>query len=140
MYIYEDISLSSSSNEKAVEKIKAYILCSITFFQKLCHLSDNVGKYDAARQATADNIIWCLCVACWITKATDTHSKYAILTAFPQQHWLCIHISMSHLYEGYPENKFCLRILLLQRCGHDGAQACRVFVFFVKARTQFADI
>jgi len=43
-------------------------------------------------------------------------------------------------YEGYPENKFRLRILPLQRCGHDGAQACRDFGFFVKARTQFADI
>ena len=43
-------------------------------------------------------------------------------------------------YEGYPENKFRLQILPLQRCGHDGAQACRVFGFFVKARTQFADI
>jgi hypothetical protein len=29
-------------------------------------------------------------------------------------------------YEGYPESKFHLRILLLQRCGHDGALACRV--------------
>ena len=44
------------------------------------------------------------------------------------------------MYEGYPENKFRLRILPLQRCGHDGVQACRVFGFFVKARTQFADI
>jgi len=30
-------------------------------------------------------IIWCMCFACWITKATDTHSKYVILTAFPWQ-------------------------------------------------------
>jgi len=49
-------------------------------------------------------------------------------------------LSNFYLYEGYPENKFRLRILPLQRCGHDGAQACRVFGFFVKARTQFADI
>ena len=27
--------------------------------------------------------------ACWITKATDTHSKYVILVAFPRQLWLC---------------------------------------------------
>ena len=43
-------------------------------------------------------------------------------------------------YEGYQESKFRLRILLLQHGGHDGAHACRVFLFFVKARTQFADI
>jgi len=30
------------------------------------------------------------------------------------------------IYEGYPENKFRLRILPLQRCGHDGAHVCRV--------------
>ena len=24
-------------------------------------------------------------IACWIPKATDTHSEYVILTAFPQQ-------------------------------------------------------
>jgi hypothetical protein len=29
-------------------------------------------------------------------------------------------------YVGYPESKFRLRILPLQRCGHDGAHACRV--------------
>jgi hypothetical protein len=27
-------------------------------------------------------------IACWITKATDTHSEYVILTAFPRQQWL----------------------------------------------------
>jgi hypothetical protein len=26
--------------------------------------------------------------ACWIAKATDIHSEYVILIAFPQQQWL----------------------------------------------------
>jgi hypothetical protein len=26
-------------------------------------------------------------IACWIPKATDTHSEYVILTAFPQAQW-----------------------------------------------------
>ena len=30
-------------------------------------------------------------------------------------------------YEGYPEGKFRLRILPLQRCGHDGEHVCRDF-------------
>jgi len=34
-----------------------------------------------------------------------------------------IHLNM---HVGYPENKFCLRILPLQRCSHNGAHACRV--------------
>ena len=32
--------------------------------------------------------IWRRCVACWISKATSTHSEYVILIAFPLQQWL----------------------------------------------------
>jgi hypothetical protein len=35
-----------------------------------------------------DNIIRRMCFACWITKATDTHSEYVTLIAFPRQQWL----------------------------------------------------
>jgi len=44
------------------------------------------------------------------------------------------------MYEVYPENKFRLRILPLQCCGHDDAHACRVCGFCGKARTKFSDI
>jgi hypothetical protein len=27
-------------------------------------------------------------IACWLTKATDPHSEYVILIAFPPQQWL----------------------------------------------------
>ena len=40
---------------KVVEKIKTHILCSVTFFWKLCHLWDNVEKYGGARD-DADNM------------------------------------------------------------------------------------
>ena len=30
-------------------------------------------------------IIWRMRIACWIPKATNTHSQYVILTAFPLQ-------------------------------------------------------
>jgi hypothetical protein len=36
-------------------------------------------KYCTAEQATDDNIIRRMRIACWITKATDTHSQYVIL-------------------------------------------------------------
>jgi hypothetical protein len=39
-----------------------------------------VKKYGTARQATDGNIIRRMRFACWITKATDTHSEYVILT------------------------------------------------------------
>jgi hypothetical protein len=32
--------------------------------------------------------IWRMRIACWILKATDTHSDYIILIAFPLQQWL----------------------------------------------------
>ena len=59
---------------KVVEKIKTHILCSIMFFRKWFHLSDNMEKYGGARQATDDNIIRRMRFACWVTKATDTHT------------------------------------------------------------------
>jgi hypothetical protein len=42
-------------SEKVVEKIKTYILCSLTFFRKSCRLWDNVEKYGTAGQMTGDS-------------------------------------------------------------------------------------
>jgi hypothetical protein len=53
-----------------------------------------VKKYGRAIQATDDNIIRCVCVASWITKATDTHTEYITLIAFPWQQLLCEHALM----------------------------------------------
>jgi len=38
--------------------------------------------------------IWRMCFACWITKATNTHSEYVIVVAFPLQQWLHQRASM----------------------------------------------
>jgi hypothetical protein len=40
-------------------------------------------KYGKATQATDDNIMRRMRFACWITKATDANSEYALLIAFP---------------------------------------------------------
>ena len=45
-------------------------------------------KYGTARQATEDNTIRCMRIACWIPKATNTHLEYVIFIAFPLQQWL----------------------------------------------------
>jgi hypothetical protein len=74
---------------KVIEKIKTYILFNnVFFFRKSFRLRNNVEKYCTAGQATDDNIIWRMCIACWVPKATDTHSEYVILIAFPRQQWL----------------------------------------------------
>ena len=96
-------------SDKDLVKIKTHILCSITFFRNSCLLCDNVEKYNTAGQTTDDNIIGLLRMrlACWITKATDTHTEHAILIAFPtakmvsEKHLsitLCVHcLFCSHL-------------------------------------------
>jgi hypothetical protein len=48
----------------------------------LWRLWDNVEGLGTARQATGDNIVWRMRLACWKTKATDKHSEYYILIAF----------------------------------------------------------
>jgi len=60
-----------------------------TFFpeNRACFL-DIVEKRGTVRQATDDNIIRRVRFACWIKKATDTHSDYGILIAFALQQWL----------------------------------------------------
>ena len=71
---------------KVVEEIKTHILFSVTFFRISCLLWDKVEKYCRAGQAT--ETIWRMRIECWITKAVDTRSQYAILIAFPLQQWL----------------------------------------------------
>ena len=41
---------------------------------------------------------WRRLIACWIRKATNTHSQYATLTAFPLQQWLQKHAQMLCVY------------------------------------------
>jgi hypothetical protein len=43
---------------------------------------NNVEKYCTVRQATDGNIIIRMRFACWVGKATDTHSVYVYLMLF----------------------------------------------------------
>jgi len=44
--------------------------------------------FGTAGQATDGNIIWRMRIACWTSKATDTHSEHVILIASPVQKWM----------------------------------------------------
>ena len=44
-----------------------------------------VAKYGRSGQATNENKIRRMRIACWIPQATNTHPEYVILTAFPLQ-------------------------------------------------------
>jgi len=47
-------------SDKIVERIKAHILRSMSFFPKSCRSWENVEKYDRAGQATNDNMAYAL--------------------------------------------------------------------------------
>jgi hypothetical protein len=55
------------------------------FFRNLCRLWDSVGKHCRVGQFTDDKIMRCMRIACWITKATNSHSELCDIIAFPLQ-------------------------------------------------------
>ena len=55
-------------------------------------------KYGTAGHATDECIIRRMRIACWILEATDTHSEYVILIAFPLPQWLRHRILVLCLY------------------------------------------
>jgi hypothetical protein len=63
-------------SDKFPEKIKIHNLYSITFFFENRAVHEIVEKYSRpiVRQATDDNIIRHIRMACWISKATETHN------------------------------------------------------------------
>jgi len=66
----------------------------VQFYLQIVPFWGSVEKYVRARLATDDNIKHHMRLAFWVTKATDTHSKYIILIAFLRQQWLRERVSM----------------------------------------------
>jgi hypothetical protein len=65
------------------------LLCSITLFSENCAICEkNVEKRGTARNAADESVVQSMHIACWITKATNTHTEYVILIDFPLQVWL----------------------------------------------------
>ena len=71
--------------------------------RKPCRLWDNAEKCGTARQAAGDNVIRRMRFACWITKATDTHSEFVILMIF-------------HSNNGYANAPYCYFIVHCLYC------------------------
>ena len=61
---------------KFVQRIKTHVLCSVNYFRKECRLWNNMDR--ARPQMT----MWLMRSACWIRKATNTHSEYVTIIAF----------------------------------------------------------
>jgi hypothetical protein len=78
---------------KVIEEIKTHILCSVTFFPENRAVYEKIWK-NIVEWGKPQMTIWRKRIACWIPKATNTHSRYAILITFPLQQWLHERASM----------------------------------------------
>ena len=88
-YIAQLFLKSGMFQVKVIERIKTHF--SFQFFfspppRKSCRSWDNVEKYYKPKGQHMK--IWLLRIACWLFKATNTHSEYLICIAFPLQQWL----------------------------------------------------
>ena len=82
-------------SDKSRGEMKTHILCSITCFTEnhaIYKIMWNIIVELNRCHITTGRMI----IACLIPKATDTHSEYVILIAFPVQQWLHEYASVSH--------------------------------------------
>jgi len=63
-----------------------FVFNNFFLFRKSCLLWDKGEKY--CKAGKPHMTIWRMRIACWIPKATNTHSEYVIFIAFLQQKWL----------------------------------------------------
>jgi hypothetical protein len=69
-----------------VEKIKTHFVFN-TFFYENGAVNEIMWK-NIVESGRPQMTIWRTSIACRIPKATNTHSQYVTLTAFPLQQWL----------------------------------------------------
>jgi len=69
-------------SEKAVEEIKIHFVL-ITCFENRAFYE--IMWKNIVQRTRRQIIIWRMRIACWMTKATNTHSEYVILIAVPLQ-------------------------------------------------------
>jgi hypothetical protein len=61
-------------SDKIVEKIKTHLLCSVTFFSEILAIYGIKGK-NIVERGRPQMAIWDMHIACWIPKATNTHTQ-----------------------------------------------------------------
>jgi hypothetical protein len=71
--------MKNISDELYRENQNTHFMLKILLFMGYCGGKKKTGR---AGQATDDNIIRLMSIACWINKATHTHSEYVICIAF----------------------------------------------------------
>jgi hypothetical protein len=74
---------------KVVGRIKTYILWCNKSFSKFVPFYEIMWK-NMVGWVRPQMAKWRMRLACWTTKATNTHSEYVILFAFTRQQWLTL--------------------------------------------------
>jgi len=83
------LRMKNVSNKNCIETRNTHFTFKF-FLSKIVPLWDNAEKYCRAGQMTKCRMR----IACWILKATNTYTDFAIHIAFPQQQWLQDRASM----------------------------------------------
>ena len=74
------------SDKSCRETRNTHFMFSNVFFRKSCRLWNNVKN--VVELGRPQMIIWRMRIACWILKATNPHTSFVTLIAFPLQQWL----------------------------------------------------
>jgi len=88
---------------KVVEKIKTYVLCSVTFSEDRAvyeTMWQSMVEPDRPRRMRSER---------WISKATDTHSEYLRLIAFPSSG--CTNVSQYYFYKYIASHDFSIFVV-----------------------------
>jgi hypothetical protein len=86
------------SDESCREDQDTCFIKFFSFFENRAVYEINVEEYGTARQATYDNIIRRMRIACWIPTAINTRTEYVILPALRRQKWLGERASVLLIY------------------------------------------
>jgi len=108
MNIFDHIPPSSFWNEKwfwtkVLDKIKTHFMfnnslsLAVFFYCTIYEMMWKIIVGPGRQQMT----VWCMCIAYWVTKATNTHSEYAILNDFLLYQWLHDRASVLHYIYKY---------------------------------------
>ena len=79
------LRIKNISDKSCTETRNTHFIFS-SVFRKSCRLWNNVEN--VTQPGRPQMIIWRMRIACWIPKATNTHTSFVTIIAFPLQQWL----------------------------------------------------
>jgi hypothetical protein len=91
---------------KVVEEIKTHFLFHDFFLSLENRAFYEIMWQNIVQPSRPQMTIWRMLIASLITEATNSHSEYVILIAFPLQQWLQEHASLLLLYIHCPSSFF----------------------------------